>query len=267
MRAAWLLRTVLPLGAAAMLHARAHGAEVPPAAAASAPAVVQLPTVTIGAGSGTEGFRSPPQHAYAIDADTLGQQPATALADVLAQHLPGVALTHEQGNALQPTLHFNGFAASPVLGTPQGLSVFQDGVRVNEPFGDVVNWDLIPTEALRSIHLVPITDPVFGLNTLGGAVLLRTRDGRSAPGARRAWSSAASGAPPSTRATAAMPATGAHSSPCATSMTAALCRTPPAAAAICLPSSRAATRATTSTSATPSRKATWPARRRCPWSG
>ncbi|MDE2253497.1 MAG: TonB-dependent receptor [Betaproteobacteria bacterium] len=182
MRAARVLRSVLPLGAAAVLHARAHGAEVPPVPASSAAAVVQLPTVTIGAGSGTEGFRSPPQHAYTVDADTLGRQPATALADVLAQHLPGVALTHEQGNALQPTLHFNGFAASPLLGTPQGLSVFQDGVRVNEPFGDVVNWDLIPTEALRSIHLVPITDPVFGLNTLGGAVLLRTRDGRSAPG-------------------------------------------------------------------------------------
>ena len=174
------MRTVLLMGAAAMLHGLAHGAEVP-RAAASAPAVVQLPTVTIGAGR-TEGFRSPPQHAYTVDADTLNQQPATGLADMLAQHVPGVALTHEQGNALQPTLHFNGFAASPLLGTPQGLSVFQDGVRVNEPFGDVVNWDLIPTEALRSIHLVSITDPVFGLNTLGGAVLLRTLDGRSAPG-------------------------------------------------------------------------------------
>lgn len=177
------------LAVAALTLAWQGSAEAQPApvAAASAPVstaaspVVQLQTVTVSSGS-TEGFRLPPKHAYEIDGDTLKQQPATNFPQLLEQHLPGVALTHEQGNPLQPTLHFNGFAASPLLGTPQGLSVFQDGVRVNEAFGDVVNWDLIPTNAIRSIQLVPITDPVFGLNTLGGAVLLHTEDGLTAPG-------------------------------------------------------------------------------------
>ena len=177
-----LLFYLLPLaGMALMLQGRARAQSPPiPVASASASAL-QLPTVRITASS-TEGFRSPPKHAYRIGAAPLREEPATNFPDLLAQHLPGVTLTHEQGNPLQPTLHFNGFAASPLLGTPQGLSVFQDGVRVNEPFGDVVNWDLIPNEAIRSIHLVPITDPVFGLNTLGGAVILRTQDGLSALG-------------------------------------------------------------------------------------
>ncbi|MDD4887794.1 MAG: Plug domain-containing protein, partial [Thiomonas sp.] len=149
----------LLLGAALLWPGQVRAQNTPPPAAATpaAPAsapVVQLSTVTVSTGS-TEGFRTPPKHAYEVDADTLGQQPATSFAQLLSQHLPGVALTHEQGNPLQPTLRFNGFAASPLLGTPQGLSVFQDGVRVNEPFGDVVNWDLIPTNAIRSIHLVP----------------------------------------------------------------------------------------------------------------
>ncbi len=154
---------------------------VPAVASTVAAPLQRLPTVHVMATS-IEGFRRPPPHAYGITAQVLEQQPATNFPDLLAEHLPGITLTHEQGNPLQPTLRFNGFSASPLLGTPQGLSVFLDGVRVNEPFGDTVNWDLVPTEALRSLHLVPITDPVFGLNTLGGAIIMRTQNGWSAPG-------------------------------------------------------------------------------------
>ena len=176
----------LALAAAGIAHAGPA-----PAAAASAPVVsvapaapapaVELQTVVVHGGA-VEGFRAPPRHSYVIPGQILRDEPASQLPDAIARNLPGAALTHEQGNDMQPTLRFNGFAASPLLGTPQGLSVFQDGVRVNEPFGDTVNWDLIPTNAIRSISLVPYADPVFGLNTLGGAVLLRTLDGNSAPG-------------------------------------------------------------------------------------
>lgn len=158
----------------------------PPGTSASEPAraapASRLSTVTVTAPSAIEGFHTPPKHSYEIDGDDLRHQSASRIPDVLADKLPGVSLTHEQGNDLQPTLRFNGFAASPLLGTPQGLSVFQDGVRVNEPFGDTVNWDLLPTDAIRSVSLVPFADPVYGLNTLGGAILVRTLDGKSAPG-------------------------------------------------------------------------------------
>ena len=80
------------------------------------------------------------------------------------------------------TSSFRGFTASPLLGVPQGLSVFQDGVRINEPFGDVVNWDLPPQSAIASLQLIPGSNPIFGLNTLGGALSIYTKSGSTNPG-------------------------------------------------------------------------------------
>jgi outer membrane receptor protein involved in Fe transport len=87
-----------------------------------------------------------------------------------------------QGNPFQPDINYRGFTASPLLGTPQGLSVYMDGVRLNQPFGDVVSWDLIPRAAISSIALMPGSNPLFGLNTLGGALVIQTKDGVSHPG-------------------------------------------------------------------------------------
>lgn len=153
--------------------------------AASTPAPDAATTLaTIEVTGATEGFRVAPAHSYEADPDALGAGSFQSLASVLEQQLPGVTLTTEQGNPLQPTLRFDGFTASPLLGNNQDLSVILDGTRVNEPFGDVVNWDLIPSNALISTELVPITDPVYGLNTIGGSVVLRTADGFSEPGGK-----------------------------------------------------------------------------------
>ena len=105
------------------------------------------------------------------------------LTEFLDQNAGSVTVNPAQSNPFQPDLAFRGFLASPLLGTPQGLSVFLDGVRINEPFGDVVNWDLVPKPALAGIQLNPGSNPLFGLNTLGGALVLRTKDGFSHPGA------------------------------------------------------------------------------------
>jgi outer membrane receptor protein involved in Fe transport len=102
--------------------------------------------------------------------------------DMMGLRLPGVTINEIQNNPFQPDVSYRGFTASPLLGTPQGLSVFQDGVRINEPFGDVVNWDLIPMNAIDSLVLVPGSNPLFGLNTLGGALSLRTKSGERNPG-------------------------------------------------------------------------------------
>jgi outer membrane receptor protein involved in Fe transport len=104
------------------------------------------------------------------------------LPDFLAGQMPSVTINEIQGNPYQLDVNYRGFSASPLLGTPQGLSVFLDGVRVNEPFGDVVNWDLIPRGALASITLMPGSNPLFGLNTLGGALSLQTKSGLTQPG-------------------------------------------------------------------------------------
>ncbi|MFZ5548196.1 MAG: TonB-dependent receptor [Pseudomonadota bacterium] len=108
-------------------------------------------------------------------------QPDTTT-DLLARHAAGTAASDVQGSPYQADFSFRGQRASGLLGAPQGLSVYLDGVRINEPFGDVVNWDLVPEFALDSVALVPGANPAFGLNTLGGAVSLTTLDGRRAPG-------------------------------------------------------------------------------------
>ena len=114
--------------------------------------------------------------------DDLAKQRQGNLADYLEQNPTSITVNAAQGNPFQPDISFRGFTASPLLGVPQGLSVFQDGVRVNEPFGDVVNWDLIPQSAISSIQLIPGSNPAFGLNTLGGALAVYTKSGTDNPG-------------------------------------------------------------------------------------
>lgn len=123
-----------------------------------------------------------PANVQVHDAQQLQAQQPTTLVDYLEQNANGVTLNAAQGNPWQPDVSFRGFTASPLLGLPQGLSVFQDGVRVNEPFGDVVNWDLIPQAAIASLQLIPGSSPGFGLNTLGGALSIHTKSGLTHPG-------------------------------------------------------------------------------------
>jgi outer membrane receptor protein involved in Fe transport len=102
---------------------------------------------------------------------------AVDLSDFLKRRLDGVHLNEIQGNPFQADLNYRGYTASPTLGTPQGLSIYMDGVRLNQPFGDVISWDLIPRSAISETTLMPGSNPVFGLNTLGGALSVQTKDG------------------------------------------------------------------------------------------
>lgn len=116
------------------------------------------------------------------DDKALDISQSLTLAEQLARTAPGVSINEMQGSPLQPDINFRGFTASPLLGTPQGLSVYLDGVRINQPFGDVVSWDLVPASVIKSIDLVPGSAPQFGRNSLGGALSVRTKDGNSDPG-------------------------------------------------------------------------------------
>jgi len=107
---------------------------------------------------------------------------AMNLGDLMNRRLNGVFLNEMQGNPFQPDVNYRGYTASPLLGTPEGLSVYVDGVRQNQPFGDVVSWDLIPSNSISDMALIPGSDPVFGLNTLGGAVSVTTKNGFTNPG-------------------------------------------------------------------------------------
>ena len=113
----------------------------------------------------------------------LRQSGALDLGDFMNRALGSVHVNDIQGNPYQLDVNYRGYTASPLLGTPQGLSVYMDGVRMNQPFGDVVSWDLIPKGAIATLTLIPGSNPLFGLNTLGGALSVQTKDGRSHPGA------------------------------------------------------------------------------------
>ena len=116
------------------------------------------------------------QSATARDIENSG---AVDLSDFLNRSLGSVHVNENQGNPLMMDVSYRGYSASPLLGTPQGLSVYLDGVRLNQPFGDVVLWDLIPKDAIATVSLMGGANPLFGLNTLGGALAIRTKDGRS----------------------------------------------------------------------------------------
>jgi outer membrane receptor protein involved in Fe transport len=126
-----------------------------------------------------EEIPAPVQTATAAD---LEQSGATDLSDFMNRRLNGVYLNEMQGNPFQPDVNYRGYTASPLLGTPQGISVYLDGVRQNQPFGDVVSWDLIPRNAIAEVTVMPGSNPVFGLNTLGGALSVQTKDGLAYPG-------------------------------------------------------------------------------------
>ena len=115
-------------------------------------------------------------------AEEIAARRALDLADYMKRNLASVFVNEAQSNPLQPDVQYRGFVGSPLLGLPQGLAVYQDAVRINEPFGDTVNWALIPKSAIDSIFLVPGSNPLFGLNALGGALSIRTKNGFSHPG-------------------------------------------------------------------------------------
>jgi iron complex outermembrane receptor protein len=117
-----------------------------------------------------------PSNVQTIDASDLDHAKTPSLLDGMVQSLPGVSLSDHSGNAFQRNLDYRGFTASPVPGTVQGLAVYQNGTRINEAFGDVVNWDLIPEMAIARMTLMP-NNPLFGLNAIGGALSIDMKNG------------------------------------------------------------------------------------------
>ncbi|HTV25148.1 MAG TPA: TonB-dependent receptor [Polyangiaceae bacterium] len=119
-----------------------------------------------------------------VDSETIHATRGGTLADVLQQNLAGVTLNESQGSPFMPDLNYRGFTSSPLLGLPQGLAIYQNGTRLNEPFGDTVAWDLIPEFAIDEATMITGLNPTYGLNALGGALALRMKNGFSFEGAR-----------------------------------------------------------------------------------
>ena len=157
-----------------------------PALAQTTVAVGALPLVEVVGTTPVPGTGLPkdqiPANVQTAKSADIDRSHAVDLTGFMNRKLGSVHINEVQNNPFQPDVNFRGFTASPLLGTPQGLSVYVDGVRMNQPFGDVVSWDLIPRAAIANITLMPGSNPLFGLNTLGGALSVQTKDGLSNPG-------------------------------------------------------------------------------------
>ena len=161
------------------------GILIPCAALAQSPApaaepYANLPSVTvIGTtplpGTGID-IDKVPANVQTLTPTDLNREGSPSLLGSALDKLGSVNLNGNLNDQFQPDLLFRGFEASPVLGTPQGIAVYQNGVRVNEGFGDTVNWDLIPAFAIDRFDMLS-SNPVFGLNALGGSAVVTMKNG------------------------------------------------------------------------------------------
>ncbi len=117
-----------------------------------------------------------PGNVQVLSAADLTREGPASLTGALNSNLSSINVNDDLDDPFQPDILYRGFEASPVLGTPQGLAVYQNGVRINEAFGDTVNWDLFPDIAINQVELVS-SSPVYGLNALGGAVSVTMKNG------------------------------------------------------------------------------------------
>jgi iron complex outermembrane receptor protein len=172
--------------AAGALSLTAHAQDTTLADQAAQPVTNEMQTVEVIAPAPLPGLgvniNQVPANVQTIDARQIEKSHPNDSSDALERNLGSVNINDTQGGPLQADVNFRGFTASPILGTPQGISVFVDGVRVNEAFGDTVNWDLIPPGAIARLTVIPGSNPVFGLNTLGGALAVSTKSGFEFPG-------------------------------------------------------------------------------------
>ncbi len=162
-----------------MAQAAGDGQPAAPAATPQRPETV-LPEVNVIApspliGSGID-RDAVPAETHVLDRNDLTRQGTADLLGALNQQIGGVSLDSASGNPFQPSLFYHGFAASPLQGTPQGLAVYVNGMRFNQPFGDTVDWDLIPNIAIDRMNLEG-SNPVFGLNALGGSLNVLMKNG------------------------------------------------------------------------------------------
>ena len=173
-------RTFAAAGALGMLWSAAATAQTPQPATPEPAGSLTLPPVEVIAptpllGSGVDRDKVPAATTVLNSGDISSSGNADFL-NALNQQVPGLNLSDTASNPFQPGIFYHGFQASPLQGNAQGLAVYLNGSRFNQPFGDTVNWDLIPDIAIDRIN-VEGSNPVFGLNALGGALAVQMKNG------------------------------------------------------------------------------------------
>ncbi len=123
-----------------------------------------------------------PYNIQSASSDDLEHTQSLDITDFLNRNVASVNINGASTNPLQPDVQFRGYSASPLLGLAQGIAVYQNGIRINEPLGDSVNWDLLPESAIQNIALIGGANPLYGLNTLGGALSVTMKNGFDSEG-------------------------------------------------------------------------------------
>ena len=111
-----------------------------------------------------------PSNIQTISESELNDKKNLSITDTLNKKAAGISISNLNSSPMQNDINFRGYVAGPLLGTAQALAIYQNGMRVNESFGEVVQWDLVPDFAIQSMQLFPGGDPVFGQNAIGGAI-------------------------------------------------------------------------------------------------
>ena len=121
-------------------------------------------------------LRRVPGQVYVVTAEEIQREKPRSVPEAIRK-VPGITFYDQVGNPFQPTVDLRGFNAQPNA----GIAVFVDGVRVNEPDSNAVNWDLIPIQDVERIEVLPGASAVFGRNALGGVINIVTKRGMRVP--------------------------------------------------------------------------------------
>ena len=126
-------------------------------APASAPAnTAAAATSAVEADTGTANVETPlptvPSASTTVSDDDIKREGTMQVQQALQQQVPGVIISDAAGNPMRAEVSFRGFDASPVSGRSQGLAVYQNGIRINEAFGDTVQWDVIPSNDCQHVN-------------------------------------------------------------------------------------------------------------------
>ncbi len=113
---------------------------------------------------------SVPAKITVITAKDIQKMGARTVQEAL-QYATGIVMYNEVGNAFEHRIDLRGFNSTPV----PSVSVFLDGMRVNEPSFNTINFDLIPFETIERIEIIPGPNAIFGQNTLGGTINIVTK--------------------------------------------------------------------------------------------
>ena len=165
------LLTPIALASAQLIMTIAHADDV----------VGTLPTVEVVGVSPVASFNIPlnqyPGNIQVLRENDIESQKSSSFSELLGRSATSVTLNEIQGNPFQLDLNYRGQRLSSVLGSAQGISAYLDGVRINEAFGDVISWDMLPESAISTITMIPGSNPMYGMNTLSGALVMTTKNG------------------------------------------------------------------------------------------